>query len=460
MSKRSIVLLVTILCLVVSSSVQALTRRAGCVLKVQVDPRVLELNEDILYQIVTSSKVLGQAVTDVLGNQVIEDLEEYLEGDCVDTGEMFIAHVEIVLPDSAQPKADEILERLTSRLRTVLEQAQEDHIVMIEQQLQSLGSEYEELMEGVVIGHPYDLWQDTVVFVDCNRETPLGEVMESLRLDLEPEIKLVVLWNDLDEIGVDSMDPVGLDTIDDLPLKTALDLLIKSLDPSGEVSYGVAGNVMTIATCSTLNDLGMATSTVELEMSLDELKGRQEYLVSEVRQREQDMASDYALRGALEVQIAELSQQVAHDVETDPVIYELEQILQIQTERYENLKRNYEAGRVSSDDLATMQETLAETRIRMAQQRVEVAQQKGGGRMMDLRNRLQEMDLDLSENEARLQLMKRQLRDMQTYRERVTQQEVSQDWNWRSRNNLAERMEELKDQLRSLRPLVVTVIGG
>ena len=464
--QRFTLLIITLGMSMVSPTLWAQSRSAGCVLKVQIDPDVLPWNENTLEGILYSSGVAGKALTAA----TMETPEAYLQASySITTGyrNMAVIRLKVDLPASDPPQADAVLGSVTDRLRDVLSGVQNDYLATTKKQLASLEDEYRDLTDGADTeqgGRPEgDAWQGIQVSLDCHPQTPVGELVGALRDAVSPDVKMVVLWSDLDEsVGVDPEDPVGLDAVDGIRFKTALDLLLRSVDPSGKVSYGVTDNVLTIATKPTLEALDMGETDVDSNLSLDDLTERQNRLTNEVLDREQEVAGGHARQQALETQIAELDQQVARDVDHDPVIRELQKIFQIQTDRYENLKKLLDSGRASAEDWAKMQETLSETRIRMAKQRAETAQQKGAERLIKLRGQLQDLTLELSESEARLRFCLQQIQTLRATRQqaaRLDEQQARQRLREESRHNLTERIEDLKNQLRSLQPMVVTVIG-
>ncbi|HUV41440.1 MAG TPA: hypothetical protein VMW23_06620 [Sedimentisphaerales bacterium] len=85
-------------------------------------------------------------------------------------------------------------------------------------------------------------------------QTAFGDALEQLRHAVEPLLKLVVLWRDLQEnADIDQFTPINMNAIIDVPLGTALKLLLKSV--SGglvDLGYVVENGVVTVGTTDAL----------------------------------------------------------------------------------------------------------------------------------------------------------------------------------------------------------------
>lgn len=472
--KCSIVIFMVVLVIGIVPLAQGQTRSAGCVLKVQADPDVLELSWETVRGILYSSGVLGDALIQGLHDKDIDEPKGYLECACTDVNpdrNLVVTQIIVRLEPSDPPKAGEILGDLVNGINRALQNVQQGHQERLRQRLAPLEEEYEQLTttrtresDSELASGTDQKLQTIISLDDWSQEMCLTDAVDMLRNSVDPPLNIAVMWKDLlDNCDLDPMTAIDIDPLQNIQLGTALRLLIQAVGAGYGLDYAIVDGVVTIATRSTLASLDTDNTAVKLGFPLDELSDRQRQLAQEVLYREQDVAGYYAQQEALERQIAELAQQVAHEVDEDPVINELEKILKIQLDRYDFVKQQLEAKVATPSDLADMQESLAETRIRLAKQRAETANQKGGERLLTLRQHQQETALELSVSEARLRLMKQQLQELQSSHQQAIQfdeQRNNQYLNQRSRDNLSSRIEDLKNQLRDLQPMVVTVIGG
>ena len=83
---------------------------------------------------------------------------------------------------------------------------------------------------------------------------PFGEAVEVLKYSVEPPLKVVVLWRDIEEnADVDRATPINMDPISGVRLHTALKLLLRSV-PTGRAKLGyiIQDGVVKIATTNAL----------------------------------------------------------------------------------------------------------------------------------------------------------------------------------------------------------------
>ena len=90
---------------------------------------------------------------------------------------------------------------------------------------------------------------------------PFGEAVEVLKYSVEPPLKVVVLWRDLEEnANVDRATPINMDPVSGIRLGTALKLLLRSV-PTGRAKLGyiVRDGVVKIATTNALRQKPQTT---------------------------------------------------------------------------------------------------------------------------------------------------------------------------------------------------------
>jgi len=86
------------------------------------------------------------------------------------------------------------------------------------------------------------------------REMPLSEAIEILRTCTTPPLNIVVLWRDLDNVGIYPETPIGIDGLPGLRLRQYLDMLVASLSAGTpeKIDYVVHHGLITIATTPAL----------------------------------------------------------------------------------------------------------------------------------------------------------------------------------------------------------------
>jgi hypothetical protein len=85
-------------------------------------------------------------------------------------------------------------------------------------------------------------------------ETPFGDAIDMLRYSVDPPLKIVVNWRDLeDNLGIDRDTPVMMDPISGVKLSTALSLLLWAVSGgTGELDYTVQNGVVLVATTANI----------------------------------------------------------------------------------------------------------------------------------------------------------------------------------------------------------------
>ena len=85
-------------------------------------------------------------------------------------------------------------------------------------------------------------------------EMPLSEAIDILRNCTTPPLNIIVLWRDLDSVGIYRDTAIGLDSLSGLRLSQCLDMLTLSLSAGMDekIGYTVHGGAITIATTKAL----------------------------------------------------------------------------------------------------------------------------------------------------------------------------------------------------------------
>jgi len=81
-------------------------------------------------------------------------------------------------------------------------------------------------------------------------DTPFSDAIDIFRHSTEPPLKIIVLWRDLENAGIDKDIPVDMEAISGVSLGQNLELLLMSVSAGSteKLGYFVKGGVITIAT--------------------------------------------------------------------------------------------------------------------------------------------------------------------------------------------------------------------
>ncbi|MHC4124653.1 MAG: hypothetical protein ACYSSI_13840 [Planctomycetota bacterium] len=84
-------------------------------------------------------------------------------------------------------------------------------------------------------------------------DTPFVRAIDILRSSVEPPLKIVVLWRDLqDNADINPTSPINIDGMPAVSLRTTLKLLLESVSNTAELGYVVDNGVIVIATKQSL----------------------------------------------------------------------------------------------------------------------------------------------------------------------------------------------------------------
>ena len=165
----------------------------------------------------------------------------------------------------------------------------------------------------------------------------------------------------------------------------------------------------------------------------------------------------------IESQIAKIKAQVEANVKPDPVIAELEQLVEMHAAQLAQLERQYEAGTVAGSGLAPMKEKLTRAKIDLAKRRQEMSLPAGGDQVGKYNVELADITIELAEKAAALRVLNEQLGQTEHQLTAATTIDPRA-----SRIRMAERAFEMADErvnglntrIVNLAPPMVSVIGG
>jgi hypothetical protein len=147
--------------------------------------------------------------------------------------------------------------------------------------------------------------------------------------------------------------------------------------------------------------------------SPEQNRQRQQRLEQEVDSSQVLLAGLNVRRHLLEKQIAEIGKQASASSADDSVVQELVKAIRIREQIMEIMVGNNAkvAGSVTQGQLLDAQRQIAEAKAELAKARRDSVQAVGGQRLADLRRRLDDTIIDISENEARKKVLEKQFQD-------------------------------------------------
>jgi hypothetical protein len=371
--------------------------------------------------------------------------------------------LQVNLLDTVPPRADEFLKSVVKNLQDTLSRAHESCVTDVERTLAVAKAQHENV-ERELEGRADEVAavrRQLETEVDLSALTPgtsLSDAVGVLRRSVEPPLNLVVLWKDV-MAEADGVEPnIDIDGLPKVRLGTALDLLVKGLR-AGKVNltWRIKDGVIVIGTTATLGLPQGWAGQPQVETDARNLAGQRSELTRRIQSLELDLAGLDARREAIGVQINAVREQVAKALARDPVARELEKLTQVYSKNVGDT-----GGRVYSEPVETKEKTIR-ARIELANREDELRKQAGGGQLEEYNKELSRMAIDKAEKEAQLQIVRRQLDEVQrqlaqalAFDPETTRLRLAQE----SLDITARRVAELQTRLTNLQPPMATVIGA
>jgi hypothetical protein len=379
--------------------------------------------------------------------------------------------LQVNLPDTVPPRADEFLKAVVKNLQDSLMGAYNSYRTDLRRIL--LGAKDDEDYEfaqsrrdsptGPITRATMQIRKQLDTEVDLsplNRQMPLAGAIDALRKAVEPPLNIVVLWKDLREsLAVEPTSPINIDGMPRVKLGTMLDLLVKGLNPGdAKAIWRIKDEVIVIGTTATLGQSLEVGRQPQVETDPVNLGGQRSELVRKIQALELDLAGMDARREAIGAQIAGVQQRVNENLSQDPVAQELEKLAQMHSTQF---AKDSEGRLVGRDTSKT--ESAIRARIELANRREEVSKQVGGSQLEEFNRELSRLAIDKAEKEAQLQIVRKQLDEVQkqlaqalTFDPEAARLRLAQE----SLDIAARRVTELQTRLANLQPPMVTMIGA
>ncbi len=366
--------------------------------------------------------------------------------------------LQVSLPDTVPALADEFLKSVVRNLQDSLLRAQERYRGDLQEWL-STARDQCRAAEAALDGTPNDpaVAQDvqrrlnTMVDLSAlNPQMPLNDAIDVLKKSVEPPLNIVVLWSNLfDYVQVKPTTPVNIDGMASVRLGTALDLLVKGIPNrlgAGGPTWKIKDNVIVIGTVIALAESRDSAARPMVGTDALNLAGQRSELARRIQALELDLAGLDARREAIAAQTAGVRQRVSEKLSIDPVIHELETLSQI-----------YDS--TSKED----KERAIRAKIELANRRADLSKQVGGDQLEEFNKELSRMAIDKAEKEAQLQIVRKQLDEVQkqlaqalAFDPEAARLRLAQE----SLDITARRVADLQTRLSNLQPPMVTMIGA
>jgi hypothetical protein len=202
---------------------------------------------------------------------------------------------------------------------------------------------------------------------------------------------------------------------------------------------------------------------VPMDVPLEPLLDEKHDLLRDKRVLEMDVARMEARHTAIEEQIAKMSNEINTKVEDDPITREMQEIVDMYSERCSKFEKlASEGGRVSSPELESEMSKLVQAKKELAKRRGELSRSAGGDQLTRFNNGLADIMIDLAEKRAELGVVDKQLKQIEgqltmatTFDPQVSQIRLAQQ----TLEMTNQRVRELENLLAGLREPTVTVLG-
>jgi len=360
--------------------------------------------------------------------------------------------LQVNLPDTVPPRADEFLRAVVKNLQYSLSRASASYQTELDNALVAARMWHEAQQSDLdgTAGDVARVRQQLQASVDLSQltpQTPLAAAVDILRKSVEPPLNIMVLWTDVKyQSSIEPTTPINIDGMPKMRLGTALDLLVKGLTRGSPLMWRIKDDAVVIGTPATLgrSPEGAGQSTGDAEAV--NLVGQRSELTRRAQVLELDLAGLDARQAAIGAQTAGVRQRVNERLAQDPVIRELEKLSQIYSS-------------ASTEE----KEKAIRAKIELANRREELSKQAGGGQLEESNKELSRMAIDKAEKEAQLKIVRKQLDEVQKQLVRALAFDPEAARLRMARESLdiaARRVAELQMRISNLQPPIVTVLGA
>ena len=380
-----------------------------CILGISTDARMLSMNEDVFDEIYLMAV---QSVEETTGAEM-------------DTGAAYMSptYISLYVRGATSEEAKASLNDLVVALRSLVIQpfnayaanlqgtinSVEDSRHMAQARLDRLlGQEQNAPDPRTPFGKAMNATVDLSVW---GPDMPFAEALDVLKNSVEPPLQIAAMWKDLmDRCDVDQGTPIDMDGLFSAKVGTALELLLKAMSTSGNrLGYRIQDGIIIIEPTEDLTALTQPASPADIEA----LRQRRGQIMNEVQALELDQASLEARRIAIEEQLERAQLEARDELGCDTVTVELQKLVDLQANALAQQRQQVEYGRLPESALSEAQENLAKAKIELARRREDLTWSASGGRLTNLSGQLSQIAIDRAEKNARLDILRRHLADVE-----------------------------------------------
>ncbi|MFQ5411390.1 MAG: hypothetical protein ACE5EC_03810, partial [Phycisphaerae bacterium] len=127
------------------------------------------------------------------------------------------------------------------------------------------------------------------------------------------------------------------------------------------------------------------------------------------RELEMERMAQRARREAIERQLARITEQVKENTGNDPIVRELQRVVELQVRRHRKIQQAFEEKMASESEVMESEEQLARAKAELALQRRESVRSNNGEMMQQLNHELITLSISADEQEARFMFVSEQL---------------------------------------------------
>ena len=395
------------------------------------------------------------------------------QGTSTGASQSALVKLEVALPESIMPAAEEFLAALVENLRRTLIASHDAHakeLTVLADFAQSRRDQAQANLEIAMDMRSPNRMQiqdqlDTIVDLSVlSPEMPFSEAIECLRNAVEPPLQIVVLWRELlDSCEIEPTTPIDMDGLPQVRLGTALKTLIAAVGGGfSDLSYQIDDDVIIVRE-EEMQDAPPLPTGPRTGDDIEELRIRRRQLAERLQQLEMNFATGEARRRAIEQQIVQIRDETARKMDQDAISREMQSLVEMSQKHVTALAKQVEAGMLSESDLAQAKESLTRARIELARRREELADSAGGTRLRELNSELSRLAIDTAEKRAELEFLRRQLAETEdelarasTFDPKAARIRIARE----ALNIVEAQLSRLRVRQASLQPPTVTVIGG
>jgi hypothetical protein len=342
------------------------------------------------------------------------------------------------------------------------------------------------------------LWRDLFENAEIERDTEIDmDGIPGVRLGTAMELLLKAVSDGFSELGyVIKNGVITISTVESLPSKfetriyeipgpflaanELADAIQETIEPDSWFDYGGEGEIriymgrklVILQTPEIHREIQNFLQTIKVDIPVDvpmdvplePLLDEKQDLLRDKLNLEMKIARLEARHMAIEEQIAKMNKEINTKVEDDPVTRELQEIVDMYSERCDKFEELVsKGGRVSSPELESEMIKLVQAKKELAKRRGELSRSAGGGQLTRFNSELANIMIELAEKRAELGVIDKQLKQVEGQLTMATtlDPQVSQIRLAQQALEIAnQRVHELETLLAALQEPTATVLGA